>query len=68
MKHGYIKNFWENFKKTLINLYELDNSVAQDILHFIGLSWPVRYPEKILLFFELVEYVYFSFILAIYKR
>jgi hypothetical protein len=57
MKHSYIKNFWENLKKTLINLYELDNIVAQDILNFIGLSWPVRYPEKISLYLELVEFV-----------
>jgi hypothetical protein len=57
MKHTYIKHFWDNLKKTLTILFELDDATAHDILHFMGLSWPVRYPDKILLYLELIENV-----------
>jgi hypothetical protein len=62
IKNNFLKHYWENLKKTLIAIFDLDITIAESIINFTTLSWPFRYPDRILIHLELFEYVIYFYI------
>ena len=62
IKNKFVKNYWDNLKKTLIALFDLDISIAESIINFTTLKWPFRFPDRILIHLELFEYVKYIYL------
>jgi hypothetical protein len=58
MKNNHVKFFWPRLKEFLVKICEIDKIIAECTLFYTLLSWPVRYPEKITNYLELIELLF----------
>jgi hypothetical protein len=57
LKNKFIKNIWTNFQNFLLKISTLDNQIANYLIQYMSITWPHRFPEKIILYLELIENV-----------
>ncbi len=57
IKNKFIKHFFANFKTFMIKICPMSKEVSNKFMHFLNLSWPVRFPEKCVFYIELFETV-----------
>jgi hypothetical protein len=59
IKNKNLKIQSSNFKTFLIKICEIHSDIVIVLLKYLWKSWPTRYPEKVLYYFEILENVKF---------
>ena len=57
IKSNYLKYFSANFKNFISYLLTIDSSFVKNLILYIIKTWPIRYPEKIVLYLEIIEII-----------
>lgn len=54
-----------SLKDTLLKLANFDDKIGITILSFLSMTWPVRYPERILVYLDVIESILIAIGLSI---
>ena len=60
LKNKFIKNIFPSLKLFINNLLLLFNEMVIRMLQFLNKTWPVRYPDKIVIYLEILETIFES--------
>ena len=55
LKNNFLKYFSLNLKNFINFLLTIDQNYIKNIITFLLKSWPVRYPDKLLIYIEIIE-------------
>ncbi len=66
LKNKFIKHFFVNLKSFIIKICSYKN-VVNNFLQFLNLTWPVRYPDKVVFYIEIIETVFKNIFLIIFS-
>jgi hypothetical protein len=57
LKSNHIKLIWPHIKKNMLIIIQHDDIFIENALIFLNNSWPFKYPEKIIIYIDILETV-----------
>lgn len=60
LKNKFIKNIFPSLKLFINKIFLISNELVTKMLQFLNKTWPVRYPDKIVIYLEILETIFES--------
>ena len=51
-------NKQSNLKETILKFMEYDKNILNEIIKFLLRTWPVRYPERVIIYLDIIENIF----------
>jgi hypothetical protein len=58
LKNKFIKNIFPSLKLFINKTFILSDEIVIRMLQFLNKTWPVRYPDKIVIYLEILETIF----------